>query len=446
MKRTAFQWLVISSLLLNAALAEGRTRPRYGGTLRIEVSVALWDRNGIARSLTTETLTRVGARGQIEPWLAVKWESQNHDRRWVFALRPGVSFHDGTPFNASTVSQMLNGCAACPWKSVQASGDNLVFELESPSPLFPAQMAMQQFGVSKPDTNGAPIGTGPMRVAEMTPRSATLQAFENYWNGRIFVDRIEVTAGRTVRDQWLDLGVGKTDVADIPAEQLRRAQQDHLRPLLSRNDELIAIVMNASSATMQSTELRQAIAESVDRISLLNFIFQRQGEVSAGLLPNWLSGYASLFPANQNLAHARQLKTQVGTVPTLTFSYDASDPSLQLIAERIALSSREAGITLRTVPAPAHWDLTLVRVRLHSTNPSVALEDIVSTIGLEHKVPDDSTPEALYQRERDLVGSYHIVPLLYVPRGFAATDRVHNWKLNGRGLPDFDEIWAEERK
>ncbi len=446
MKRTAFQWLVISSLLLVGTMAQARTRPRYGGTLRIEVSGALWDANGIARSLTTETLTRIDGQGRIEPWLAVRWESQNRDRRWVFVLRPGVSFHDGTPFNASAVSEMLNACATCPWKSVQASGETLVFDLESPSPLFPAQMAMQQFGISKPDGNGAPVGTGPMRVTEVTPRSTTLQSFDNYWNGRIFVDRVEVTAGRTVRDQWLDLGIGKTDVADIPAEQLRRAQQERLRPLISRNDELIAVVMNTSSVTMQSTVLRQAIAESVDRISLLNFIFQRQGEVSAGLLPNWLSGYASLFSPTQNLAHARQLKTQVGTVPTLTFSYDASDPSLQLIAERIALSSREAGIALRTVPAPAHWDLTLVRIRLHSTNPSVALEDIVSTIGLEHKVPDDSTPEALYQRERDLVGSYYIVPLLYVPRGFAATDRVHNWKLNKRGLPDFDEIWAEERK
>jgi hypothetical protein len=75
----------------------------------------------------------------------------------------------------------------------------------------------------------------------------------------------------------------------------------------------------------------------------------------------------------------------------------------------------------------------------------VALEDLVNTIGLEHKTPDDTTPEALYHRERELLKNYQLVPLLYVPHGFAAGDRVHNWKLDESG-PDFDEIWTEVRK
>jgi hypothetical protein len=139
------------------------------------------------------------------------------------------------------------------------------------------------------------------------------------------------------------------------------------------------------------------------------------------------------------------MRAQLPQAPSLTMTYDSADASLQLVAERLALSAREAGINIRTVPAPAHWDLSVTRVRLKSFHPSVALEDLVSTIGLEHKVPDDTTPEALYQRERDLLKNYQLVPLLYVPHGFAASDRVHNWKVYERG-PDFDEIWTEVRK
>jgi ABC-type transport system substrate-binding protein len=446
MRRTAFQWLVISSLLAALAIAAGaRTRPRYGGSVRVEVSGSLWEPNGIARNLVAETLTKVDEQGRVQPWLAMKWESQNRDRRWVFSLRPDVKFHDGTQMTPAAVAEVLGGCPSCPWKSVQASGENVVFELESQSPLFPAQLALAQFSVAKSGAMGAPIGTGPMKVMQATPASATLGAFDGYWNGHVFLESVEITASRKVRDQWLDLGVGRADIAEVPAEQIRRAQQDRLRVASSRNDELIVLVMNNASATMQNAVLRQAVAESVDRASLLNFIFQKQGELAGGLLPNWLSGYAMVFPTAQNLQHAKDLRTQLPQAPSLTMTYDPADASLQLVAERLALSAREAGINIRTVPAPAHWDLSVTRVRLKSFHPSVALEDLVSTIGLEHKVPDDTTPEALYQRERELLKNYQLVPLLYVPHAFAASDRVHNWKVDERG-PDFDEIWTEVRK
>jgi peptide/nickel transport system substrate-binding protein len=432
--------------MATAVALSARTRPRYGGTLRVEVSGSLWDPNSVARSLVSETLTTLDGEGRVQPWLAMKWESQNRDRRWIFSLRPDVKFHDGTQLTAASAAEILGACASCPWKSVQVSGENVVFDLDSPAPLFPAQLALAGFGVAKAGANGAPVGTGPMRVAQATPNSATLIAFDNYWNGHTFLESIEVTANRKLREQWLDLGVGRTDVAEVPAEQVRRAQQDHLRVATSRNDELIAVVMNNASATMRNATLRQAVAESVDRASLLNFIFQKQGELSGGLLPNWLSGYAMVFPTAENMQHAKELRAQLPQAPSLTMTYDPADASLQLVAERLALSAREAGINIRTVPAPAHWDLSVVRVRLGSLQPSVALEDVVSTIGLEHKTPDDVTPDTLFQRERELLKNYQIVPLLYVPRGFAASERVRNWNIDERGLPNFDELWTEVRK
>jgi peptide/nickel transport system substrate-binding protein len=394
----------------------------------------------------TETLTKVDDQGRVQPWLAMTWESQNRDRRWVFSLRPDVKFHDGTQLTAASVVDILGACVGCPWKSVQAAGENVVFDFDSPTPLFPPQLALTHFGITKPVPSGAPVGTGPMRVTQSTPTSATLAAFDNYWNGHTFIESVEVTASRKLRDQWLDLGVGRADVAEVPAEQIRRAQQEHLRVASSRNNDLIVLVMNNASATMQNTALRQAVAESVDRASLLNFIFQKQGELSGGLLPNWLSGYAMEFPTAQNMQHVKELRAQLAQAPSLTMTYDPADASLQLVAERLALSAREVGINMRTVPAPAHWDLSVARVRLSSLNPSVALEDMVSTIGIEHKIPDDTTPDALYQRERELLKTYQLVPLVYVPHGLAASDRVRNWRLDERGLPDFDELWTEVRK
>ena len=446
MKHTAFQWLVISSLVATiAVVAHARTRPRYGGTLRVETSGNLWDPNGAARALTTETLTRVDELGTVQPWLALKWEAQNRNKRWLFTIRPGVKFHDGTSLTAASVAEILSGCAGCPWRTVQAAGENVVFDFDAPEPLFPAELATTRFGIAKPGTSGTLIGTGPMKVDQATPRSATLVAFDNYWNGRGFVGSVEVTSARTHRDQSLDLGVGRTDVAELAPEQIKRAQQDHLRVLVSRNDELIVLVMNKSSASIQRPEVRQAISASLDRASLLNFIFQRQGETTGSLLPNWMTGYGPLFSTAQDLERAREYRNQAGPVPTLTLTYDAGDPSMQLVGERIALGARDAGITIRTMPAPAHWDLTLVRIPLSSSQPSVALENLVSALGAEHKIPDDVTTDTLYQREHGLLDPDFLVPLLYVPHAFAASDRVRNWKLDA-GSPDYLDLWTEARK
>jgi ABC-type transport system substrate-binding protein len=446
MRRTAFQWLVISSLVATiVTAAQARTRPRYGGTLRVETSGPLWDVNGTARALTTETLTHLDELGAVQPWLAVKWESQNRNKRWLLTIRPGVKFHDGTALTAASVAEILKGCAGCPWRTVQTAGEAVVFEFDAPEPLFPAELATTRFGIAKPGANGAPIGTGPLKVDHATANSAALVAFDNYWNGRGYVGSVEVTSGRTHRDQSLDLGVGRTDVAEFPAEQIKRAQQNHLRVIVSRNDELIVLVMNKASASIQKTDVRRAIEESIDRASLLNFIFQRQGEVTGSLLPNWITGYGPLFSTAQDLERAREYGNQAGRIATLTLTYDAADPSMQLVGERIALSARDAGITIRTVPAPAHWDLTLVRIRLRCYQPSVALEALVSELGVEHKSPDDVTTDSLYQREKELLDPGFLVPLLYVPHAFAASDRVRDWKLDG-GSPDYLDLWTEVRK
>ncbi len=447
MKHTAFRWLVLSSLVATIALvANARTRPRYGGSLRIETSGALWGQTSPARALTTETLTHVDEQGRVQPWLAVKWESQNRNKRWLLTIRGGVKFHDGTTLAASSVAEILDKSSNSPWRSVQAAGETVVFEFDTPEPLFPAELATAIFPIAKTGQNGALIGTGPMRVDQATTRSATLVAFDNYWNGRGFLGSIEVTAARAHRDQSLDLGVGRTDLAEIPAEQVKRAQQDHLRVLVSRNDELIVLVINNSSTSLQNDAARQAIAECIDRASLLNFIFQRQGELTGSLLPNWLTGYNALFSIEQDLARARELRAQSGNISLLTLTYDGTDPAMQLVAERVALSARDAGITIRTVPAPAHWDLTLTRVRLDSSQASVALEDLASALGFERRAPDDTTIENLYQRERELLSGNRLIPLLYVPHAFAAADRVRDWKLDEHGSPNYLDLWTEMRK
>ena len=60
------------------------------------------------------------------------------------------------------------------------------------------------------------IGTGPFQVNGFNNGMLTLTANENCWQGRPFADAIEIRVHRPVRDQWLDLSVGRADVVEVP--------------------------------------------------------------------------------------------------------------------------------------------------------------------------------------------------------------------------------------
>ena len=69
------------------------------------------------------------------------------------------------------------------------------------------------------------------------------------------------------------------------------------------------------------------------------------------------------FPPPVDLQRARQARERFAQAPAWTLGYDASDPLARVIAERIALNARDAGLTLQTT-ATATADMRLVRMPL----------------------------------------------------------------------------------
>ncbi len=58
-------------------------------------------------TLTFDGLTQFDANGQLAPALADRWSVKRGGRRYVFHLRAGVKFHDGTPLGAAAVRASL---------------------------------------------------------------------------------------------------------------------------------------------------------------------------------------------------------------------------------------------------------------------------------------------------------------------------------------------------
>lgn len=440
LRRFAISCMVAALALPGAA----RTRPRYGGTLRVEVEGDPWQRpGGLARGLVLDGLTAMSLDGTARPALAVEWKSENDNHRWQFRLRPGVRFQDGSPLNSSgVVASLTDECGGeCPWTAVHAAGSSVVFTSDSSLPNLPELLAGDDYrialaGAGNPVT--APVGTGPFQFTAFSNGILTLAANDNCWQGRPFLDAIEIRTNRSIQYQWLDLNVGRADLVEVPAEQLRQAHDQRLTVVAAPSVSLLALTV-ADTGALANPNLRAAIALAVDRGALSNVVFQKQGEITASLLPAEVTGYGFLFPAERDLNKAHELRGGVSP-PSITLAAEGG-PAMQLAAQRIALNLHDAGFNVQVAASSAsqRGDLTLRRLALASNQPQPALESILRAAGLSIPV-SESTPEGLYKTEREILDTHTIIPLLYLPRAYAVSGRVRDLRLSLDGTPQLANV------
>src|SRR5580704_10757497 len=314
-------------------------------------------------------------------------------------------------------------------------------------------------------------GSGPFRVTTFEAgKRAVLAANEEFREGRPFVDSIEISMGRAAHERLVDLELSKVDLTEIAPQDARRAAEQGVRVSASQPDELLALVFVGGSAAATSTARTtsqaaaqaagQALSLAIDRVAIVNFILQKTGEAAGGLLPQWSSGTAFLFPASApsagDLEHAKELWKQIAPSGALVLGYDSADPLEQSVAERIVVNAKEAGMSLRAQAMPGasasadksraaalraeRVDVELVRWRMTSPLPGVALKDFLARIysgplaGVQAAAfPEAASPEDIYKQQRAVLNTYRVVPLLWLPQVYGLSARVRDWKAPGPG-------------
>ena len=429
MRRTGWLFLVAISAL-------AATRPRYGGTLRMEMRERIAAVEPAARigPLIFDRLVRFDDNGKPQPELAVAWQADAAQKRWEFRLRPGVKFHDGYPLTAAAVSGALQRLIS-PGTTVSISGESLVVQGDRPLTGLLAELARPSASITARGPDGALVGTGPFRVVRFDrERRVSLAAFDEHWGGRPFVDGIEIEMGRPAREQFVDLQVGKTDLIELAPNEMRAAADRGTHVWVSAPVELLALVFG------QESRLREPLALAIDRAAIQTVLLQRQGVVTGALLPQWLTGWAFLFPAGRDLPRARQLAAEIPSAErTLPLAYDAADAQARILAERIAVNARDAGIMLQVTSQPRS-ELRLVRTRFYSLAPARALEEIAAGLGLT------AGSQNVYAAERALLEGNRVVPLFHLPDAYGVGPKVRTWLKPGvgrMGVLPLADIWLE---
>ena len=473
---------LLFALLFVALSASAARRPRYGGTLAIDFQArvtsldpaqkqgSVADRIAQERllDLVADRLVELDQFGQPKPALAISWRHNDKFMRWEFQIRPNIKFQDATPLTPQLVVDSLQ--AVNPAWRVSSADDSVIVESDSALPALPYILAESQNSILLRKPTGEIIGTGPFRLSTWEPaKHVVFAANDDYWGGRPFVDGIDVQMGRTVRERMIDLDLGKADIADVAPDRARIDASRGVRISASDPTELVALIFSRSSTRAKDIRIRQALSLAIDRASLVDFVLQKEGSPAGALLPQWSSGYEFLFSTAPDAATARQLASQISPAHVLRLGYDADDSVERMIAERIAVNAQAAGISIsaraiatgspdgdtnhaanRAANVP-EYDARIVRLSVSSPAPGVALGDFLQTVAqladldpsLTAPLNDPANPEQLYSRERAVVDTYEVIPLVHVSEVVGLSARVRDWIPARWGAWHVADIWLD---
>ena len=312
---------------------------------------------------TGEFLARDGTDLVLRPMLATSWKPNADGSVWTFALRPGVTFHDGRTLSAADVVATMdrladpaNGSnALSAFRGVLSKGgtrrvDDLTvaFHLDQPNGNFPYYVSSDNYNaiILPADYDGDYerhfIGTGPFKLDRYTPRSgASFVRNDTHWGGPVLPARTEFTFFSDLQPQILALKAGQVDVI------LQLAVQGGQGLL---NDPDVTLLRLPSSAHRQihmktdgehfaDKRVRQAVALTLDRPGLVRGLFRGFAQIGndSPIAPVFPSAAPDVPQRARNVDAAKKLMADAGKSAgfevTLTTERYAEIPDLAVVVQ-----------------------------------------------------------------------------------------------------------------
>lgn len=368
-----------------------------------------------ARQMYDTLVTYALGTSDLTPGLATEWTANEDGTQWTFALREGVTFHDGTPFDAEAVCVNFDRWYNLPNAAAQsqatyytdtfegyadnlAGGGDPVYEsCEAPDPntavinltqakgAFPAAFGLTSLSISSPTAlaeydadaieqsgeaftysdyaNEHPTGTGPFRFESFDRAGGTVTLVRNddYWGEPAQIDRLifRVIPDENARRQ--ELQAGTIDGYDLPSPADWQGLEEAGFEVLIRDpfNILYLGINQANNPALEDVAVRQAIAHALDREALVRNQLPEGAIVATQFIPDTVEGFnPDLEPIPYDPERARELLAEAGQQDlTVNFYYPTEVtrpymPNPTNIFTSLAENLRQVGITVNPVAQP----------------------------------------------------------------------------------------------
>ncbi|WP_261784209.1 ABC transporter substrate-binding protein [Curtobacterium sp. TC1] len=410
------------------------------------------DTLAITRQLVDSLLWQDPSDGSLKPWLATKYSANADATAFTFDLRSGVTFSDGTAFDATAVKDTFDDIASAGASSTAAAyfsgytgtkvvdDDTVEVDFGAPNAAFPNATASVALGIVAPKTTETPfddradgkavIGTGPFTLQSYTKNTSTVltkrkdydwgpAARSNAGAAHLSEVTFQVVPEASVRTGSLQSGqldaISSVQPSDVDTLQ---AQYD----LVTRANpgQVFGLTFNQKRPIVSDLVVRKAIAQAVDpkavRDTSLNGLFKVADSVLGSTTPGYTdtSSTISYDPAAAKKAldaagwekGSDGIRAKDGQKLQLKLvwitNFGPNQTSLELIQQE--LKKIGVGVTLESGTVPQYLaNLTSGDWDLSWDNSSRADGDVLrskfSSSGAQSIGASDTTLDALFTKE-----------------------------------------------
>lgn len=268
----------------------------------------------------------------IEPSLAKMWDTTADGLTWTFYLREGVTFHDGTPFNAHIAAFSLNRPKAQTDSFFNQiithiiALDEYTLEIQLNTPYAPflstiastensivSQSAVMHYG---DDFGNNPVGTGPFKFIQWDRNDQiVLQASDTHWGGKPEVDKFIFRSIPDNSVRFMELQAGHIHAMEFPnPEDLVLVHSDRTLELVMQPSLNIGyLAMNMDKPPFGNLKVRLAINHAFNKADIIHKLYQGTGIPAKNPIPPSLWSYDDTiedYPYDPE--YAKQLLAEAG--------------------------------------------------------------------------------------------------------------------------------------
>ncbi len=289
----------------------GAAEPRHGGVLEFGMENefggfdAIKNRGGFAingaivNNAIHEPLFRLGDNDEIIPVLGLSSSCSEDGKTWTVKLRPGVSFHDGTPFNADAVvhnwkrlmdpkKRFRGRMYFKPLQTVEKVDEYTVrFQLKHPWLLFETMLTGTRGfigpipspkAIDEEAQNRAPVGTGPFMFKEWKSGDRFVVVKNpNYWQkGKPYLDKIIFRPMPDSQTRFASLQAGDLDLIWMDRGNIieNARKNESLSVLETDGPGAEIMVLNTSKPPLDDIRVRRALAHANNQAMHVKMVYK----------------------------------------------------------------------------------------------------------------------------------------------------------------------------
>ncbi|MBV9173609.1 MAG: ABC transporter substrate-binding protein [Chloroflexi bacterium] len=316
----------------------------------------------------------------VQPALATTWSSPD-DHTYVFNLRQGVKFHDGTEMTADDVKWGIEAQANPPPPGIKVQYPPKITSVDAvdkytvrinmsgPDPSIIGYFAWQRYSPVTPQniydkvnvvTQG--IGTGPYKLVEFVPNDRVVYARNpDFWNKDLpYIENLTLKVIPDDQAAIAALRSGAIDGATLPPDLAKSLANDPdlvvLKGLYAAHKE-IQFTIKGDPKPWHDVRVRQAINHAINRQDIIEKVFDGDAVVSSVIPPgfgDWPLPEADLTNnyLKYDVDQAKQLMQEAGLSNGFEFELQSiSAPAyITQAAEVVSEQLKAIGIKANVVP------------------------------------------------------------------------------------------------